>query len=589
MTVHLRSLTPAPTSLDATARTVEAIVSTGADVQRGTITERLDLSGADLSRFIGAPVLDAHRSGSTRDQLGVIEAAEVRPEGLWVRLRFRSNEAAQSVLADIGDGTLRGLSIGYQVQDWKDTQDGNRRIRTAKRWTPVEVSIVPVPADPGAHFRHKGHPMENQEQTAERPADDTARNTRAEANAAIRTIAETAGLTRAWADAQIDADASPDAARTAAFDAMRQRSASTPTRSQRAEITFDHGAPDVVAQRAGEALFARMHPDHVLSPEARPYAGMTMLDMARDSLRRAGISTMGLAPETVFQRAGVGYHTTSDFPAILGISVGRELRRSYAAAPAPIKQLARQTTTKDFRPRSSIALTAGPKLEKVPEAAEYKYGTFATGTEAYAVDTFGRIFAISRQALVNDDLGAFRDIPARLGAAARSFEAEFLVGKIEGNPVMSDGTALFHASHGNLAAAGAPDMTKLAAARLAMRRQKGIGGEVIDIAPRFLLVPPELETVAEQVLADIAATTTADANPFTGLTLIVEPRLTSATRWYLVADPATADGLEYAYLEGATGPQIDTRSGFDIDGVEVKVRLDFGAGWIDHRAWQRVG
>ncbi|SDL09184.1 prohead protease/major capsid protein fusion protein [Paracoccus chinensis] len=589
MTIHIRTLTPAPSTLDRNARTVEAIVSTGADVQRGSITERLDLSGADLSRFVGAPVLDAHRSSSTRDQLGVIEAAEIRPEGIWVRMKFRSNDAAQAVLADIAEGTLRGLSIGYQVAEWKETRDGNRRIRIAAKWTPIEASVVPVPADPGAHFRHGDNRMNPEEQTAERPADETARTTRAEANAAIRSIAEAAGLSRAWADAQIDAEATPDTARTAAFEAMRQRSTETRTRSQRAEITFDHSDPSLATQRAGEALYARMHPGHQLSEAARPFAGMTMLDLARDSLRRAGISTTGMAAETVFKRAGVGYHTTSDFPAILGDAVGRELRRSYATAPAPIKQLARQTTAKDFRPRASIALTNGPDLLKVNEGGEYQYGTFGTGAEAYAVETFGRIFAITRQALINDDIGAFRDIPARLGAAARAFEAAQLVKVIENNPKLSDGKAVFHADHGNLGADGAPSMTTLALSRLAMRRQKGIGGEVIDIAPKFLLVPPELETVAEQVLADIAATTTAEANPFTGLTLIVEPRLTSQTRWYLVADPALSDGLEYAYLEGAAGPQIDTRTGFEIDGVEVKVRLDFGAGWIDHRAWQRVG
>lgn len=589
MTIHLRTLTPAPTTLDREARTVEAIVSTGADVQRGGFIERLDLTGADLSRLIGAPVLDGHRSGSTRDQLGVIEAAELRPEGLWVRMKFRSNDAAAAVLADIAEGTIRGLSIGYSVQTWKDSRDGESRTRTAKRWTPVEVSIVPVPADPGAHFRHNGEHQMAQEQAVERPTDEQARNTRAEANAAIRSIAETAGLARSWADQMIDAEAMPDEARTAAFEAMRQRSASTQTRPARAEIIFDNNDPAVIARRAGEALFARMHPDHQLSESARPYAGMTLLDLARDSLRRSGISTTGLSADTVFQRAGVGYHTTSDFPAILGDTVGRELRRSYAAVPAPIRQLARQTTAKDFRPKSSIALTSGPKLERVPEAAEYKYGTFVTGGESYKIDTFGKIFAATRQALINDDLGALRDIPAKLGAAARAFEAEFLVGMVEGNPKMADGKSVFDAAHGNVASAANISTASLSAARLALRRQKGLAGEIIDAAPRFLLVPPELETVAEQTLATIAATTTAEANPFTGLTLIVEPRLTSTTRWYLVADPATVDGLEYAYLEGAAGPQIDTRTGFEVDGIEFKVRLDFGAGWIDYRGWQRNG
>ena len=71
--------------------------------------------------------------------------------------------------------------------------------------------------------------------------------------------------------------------------------------------------------------------------------------------------------------------------------------------------------------------------------------------------------------------------------------------------------------------------------------------------------------------------------------MIVDPRLAPGTRWYVAADPALIDGLEYAYLEGAPGPQIETRVGFEVDGVSMKVRLDFGSGWIDHRGWVRVG
>lgn len=91
------------------------------------------------------------------------------------------------------------------------------------------------------------------------------------------------------------------------------------------------------------------------------------------------------------------------------------------------------------------------------------------------------------------------------------------------------------------------------------------------------------------MLTEIAAAKTEDVNPFGKLSLLVEPRLTAANRWYVVADPASAEGLEYAYLEGAPGPQIETRAGFDVDGVQTRVRLDFGADWIDHRAWHRVG
>jgi len=587
MTFYNRALSPAPTTVDREARTVEAIVSTGADVPRGGVIERLDLAGADLSRLIGAPVLDAHRTGSTRDQLGVVEAAVLRPEGVWVRIKFRRNEAATAVMGDIADGTLRGLSIGYRVEKWKEVREGSRRIRIAMEWAPVEVSIVPVPADPGAYFRAGERQMEETtEQLPETRQEETAA-TRAAVNAEIRAIAETAGLTRAWVDARIDADATPEDARRDAFEAMRTRDAQTATRTTRATVGTDHTDPAAIATRAGEALFARMRPEHALSEPARQWAHMSLPDLARDCLTRAGVRTAGLATDAVVTRA---LHTTSDFALILGDGAGRELRRAYEAAPSGVKQAARGTTVRDFRLKHALQFGDGPDLLKVGESGEFKSGTIAESRESYGAETFGRLFGVTRQAVINDDLGAFARIPAQLGAAAASFEAAQLVAKLTANPAMSDGVAVFHADHGNLTGTyAAPSATSLGAARLAMRKQTGPGGGLIDATPRYVLVPPDLETLGEQVLAAIAATKTADANPFSNLTLIVEPRLTNPEQWYVIADPARIDGLEYAYLEGAPGPQIETRPGFEVDGVQFKVRLDFGCGWVDHSGWHRVG
>ncbi|MGP9789620.1 prohead protease/major capsid protein fusion protein [Roseinatronobacter sp. NSM] len=587
MTLHIRSLTPSPNTVDLEARTVEAIVSTGADTPRPGFVERLDLTGADLSGLVGAPLLDAHQTRSTRDQLGVIEAAELRAEGLWIRAKFRSNPAALSVLSDIADGTLRGLSIGYTVAEWKESRSGNRLVRTATRWKPIEVSIVPVPADPGAHFRAGNQNMPEEIQTAPEAQNPPPGEviTRAQVNAQIRTIAQTAGLTRAWADQQIDAEVTPDQARQAAFDEMQRRSAETTTRTARAVIVTDHTDPAQIATRAGEALYARSHPEHQISEPARAYAAMTTIDLARDCLRRSGVAMTGMSADTVITRA---LHTTSDFSLILGDAVGRELRRSYQAAPSGVMQVARQTTARDFRAKRGLMFGDGPDLEKVKEGGEFSHGTIEESGESYSVETFGRIFAISRQALVNDDLGAFMQVPARLGNAARRFEADALVKKLLDNPAMSDEIAVFHSDRGNIDPLTAPGLTSLSTARTAMRHRKGLAGELINATPRFVLVPAELETMAEQALAEIAATKTGDHNPFDNLTLVVDPRL-PGNLWFVVADPALIDGLEYAYLEGAPGPQIETKQGFEVDGVQMKIRLDFGCGWMDWRSWQRIG
>jgi hypothetical protein len=152
---------------------------------------------------------------------------------------------------------------------------------------------------------------------------------------------------------------------------------------------------------------------------------------------------------------------------------------------------------------------------------------------------------------------------------------------------MNDGAALFHSSHNNLAGAGAAiTEAALSAARLALRKQKGLANELIAVTPKYILVSPDKETEAEKTVSTVQATKTADANPFAALGVIVEPRLTG-NGWYVTADPAEIDGLEYAYLEGEPGPQIETKAGFEVDGVQIKVRLDFGCGFVDWRGWYR--
>lgn len=152
-----------------------------------------------------------------------------------------------------------------------------------------------------------------------------------------------------------------------------------------------------------------------------------------------------------------------------------------------------------------------------------------------------------------------------------------------------DGKNLFHADHNNLAPAGTTlDETNLAAAILAFRKQKAMGGHRIAVAPKYLLVGPELEIAAQKLVASISATTTADAVPEAIKTLIpvVEPNLDGKS-WRIFADPAAAPIFEHAYLTGHEGVQLATREGFDRLGTEFRAVLHFGAGAIDFRGVYR--
>ncbi|RKS51945.1 Mu-like prophage major head subunit gpT [Paracoccus pantotrophus] len=588
-----RHATLAPATADPEARTVEVVWSTGAPVRRrdmaGQYMERLSLApeAVDLSRLEGASVLDAHRQTAVRDVLGSVRSAAVDGKRGTALIQFSARPEVEPVWQDVLAGILRHVSVGYSVEDWVENTENGARVLTAVRWTPHEISLVPTPADPGAHIRMETEMTD----TTTQEAVDTARTTetRAEANAEIRSIARIAGLDQSWVDGQIDAAADADTARRAAFEALAKRSApSIRTEQVRVEMGESQDDPALRTRQMGEALYARINPRHELSEPARRYAYSTPVDMAKELLTLRGESTMALSPASLVTRA---LHTTSDFPIILGDTVGRVLRDAYQAAPSGIRRLGRQTTARDFRAVNKIMLGEAPLLEKLNEHGEIKAGTMAEAREAYKVETWARKIGITRQVLVNDDLGAFADLARRMGQAAAETEARILVTLLEagsGNgPTMSDGKTLFHADHGNKAGTGAAisDAT-LSAARLALRTQKGIEDRTIRVTPRNLLVPPALETTAEKWLASIAPATAADVNPFSGsLSMVVEPRLSSATRWYVTADPGEIDGLEFAYLSGAEGPQVESRSGWDVDGVEIRVILDFGAGFIDHRGW----
>ncbi len=592
MELLTRRATLAPATADPETRTVEVVWSTGAPVRRrdmaGQYIERLSLApeAVDLSRLEGASVLDAHRQTAVRDVLGSVRSAAVDGKRGTALIQFSARPEVEPVWQDVLAGILRHVSVGYSVEDWAETTENGARVLTAVRWTPHEISLVPTPADPGAHIRME---TEMTDTTTTPAPPEAPKETRAEANAEIRSIARIAGLDQSWIDGQIDGGADPDTARRAAFEALAKRSApAIRTEQVRVEMGDSQDDPALRARQMGEALYARINPRHELSEPARRYAYSTPVDMAKELLTLRGESTMALSPASLVTRA---LHTTSDFPIILGDTVGRVLRDAYQAAPSGIRRLGRQTTARDFRAVNKIMLGEAPLLEKLNEHGEIKAGTMAEAREAYKVETWARKIGITRQVLVNDDLGAFSDLARRMGQAAAETEARILVTLLEagsGNgPTMSDGKTLFHADHSNKAGTGAviSDAT-LSAARLALRTQKGIEDRTIRVTPRNLLVPPALETTAEKWLASIAPATAADVNPFSGsLSLVVEPRLSSATRWYVTADPGEIDGLEFAYLSGAEGPQVESRSGWDVDGVEIRVILDFGAGFIDHRGW----
>lgn len=384
-----------------------------------------------------------------------------------------------------------------------------------------------------------------------------------------------------------------------ATDKLQDKAAAGSTTRQNPHIRVTQDEGDTIRTAVESSIILRANPNALPAnaPEremARNYRGMSLLEVGRvfteetGGVRLRGLDKRELAGMLLGMSTRAGMHSTSDFANLLANVASKRLRNAYEIAPQNWKKLGRQSNSPDFKEKSVVQLSSAPSFKKVREGQEYSYGGLTDGAEKYALATYGRIIAITRQTLINDDLGAFDRLPLLLGRQAAELEASTFWAIFTGNPAMADGTALFHDDHGNLLAGSAINDAGLNAARKAMRKQKGLAAKAADreplnLTPKFLIVGPDKETEAQKQLSAVLAAATADVNVFAGsVELIVEARL-DGNQWFMSADPALIDTIEYSYLEGEEGVFTEQRVGFEVDGIEVKARLDFAAKAIDWR------
>ena len=322
-----------------------------------------------------------------------------------------------------------------------------------------------------------------------------------------------------------------------------------------------------------------------------PYRSMSLVEMARAALNDAGVGTASLGDRMSLVGAAFT-HSSSDFGTVLADVAHKTMLKGYSEAPETFDRWTQRGSLSDFKITSRVALNDMKSLEKVPEGAEFKYGTVGERGEKIALATYGKRFSITRQAIINDDLGAFTRITQLMGAAARRTVGDLVYAILVDNPKMSDGKALFHADHKNLYAAGsALSVEALTKARTAMRTQKLEEGKALNITPEYLIVPAALETDAEMLMNDTVypGKNNNQRNPVANMaSVITEARLddNSPASWYLAAG-GMYDTIEVAYLDGNENPFLDQMQGWSVDGTEFKVRLDAGVSPLDFRTMSK--
>lgn len=342
---------------------------------------------------------------------------------------------------------------------------------------------------------------------------------------------------------------------------------------------FKEAARDVILARAGIRV-AEPHPG------ARDLQHTSIVGMAENILSMRGEFSRGMSPSATIN-AAMG---TDDFPSLLGNIANKALSQGYLEAPSGHTLFTAEREVADFKQNTLVNLSEAPGLEKVAELSNYRHGAMYDSASTFKLATFGKIIQLSRQSLINDDTAAFTRLPQSMGAASRRLEADMVFQLLTTNPVLGDGNALFSVEHSNQGASLPMTLAGLAAARSAMRKQKGVAGLAhLDPQPKFLVVPVALETDAEQLLASLVDPARGNNTPnsefIRGLTLVADPRLddASTTTWYLAADPRQIEGILRAYLSGQPRPYLEENHEFKNDAVSFKVRLDFAAGVMDYR------
>lgn len=402
----------------------------------------------------------------------------------------------------------------------------------------------------------------------------------------IQRIGSLARMSGEQVDAAINGNLTVQAFREQAFEAMLNVASQNETRIGTAAATVSVDAADKRREAGTAAILNRINPTYAVDAQ-NPYRQMSCLRMAEEILAQTGIRVRGMAPSEIAIKA---MHSTSDFPFILENTARKRLLDSYALQNPTYKMWTAMSTTPDFKTMSRVRLGEAPTFELVPEGGEIKLGTMAETREQYAVATYGKGIAFTRQMLINDDLGAFNNLVGAFGAQAARLENKTVYAILAANAVMADSVALFDAGHSNVGT-GVLASAAFDAMYGVMAAQKGIDGvSVLNIRPKYLIVPVAKFGTAEAALVPTnAGVKGSDQNRWSGrLELVADAELdtngSGTTKWYGAADPSVHPGIEYSYLEGAQGPQIIRKENEGgILGVTLYAFLDFGAKAIDWR------
>ena len=597
----------------------------------------IDLAGMELPESV--PLLTNHEN-RTGSRVGMV-AARIEDDSLHIEGEIvSSNGLAAGILEQAEAGADWQLSIGAEVKKAELVKAGTRVINGQEHAAPFyhvtesilrEVSVVAVGADKAtrmqvaASFTLTGEvpmPDENHRDTPP-PSDPPAGAPQpvgprtpapdpgvAAAQAVAAERERIAGIQRVCAGefTEIEREA-VNAGWTVHATSQRVLAAvraARPVADVNIAVRRDPGpaferrvleAAMCLRANIGEEDLARDYGEEVVASAGRS-RDLSLHLLFAECARLEGIAVPRSFGNDTIRAA----FSTVSLPGILNNVANKRLLRSFQAQPVIATRLCSEGELNDFKESERYRLTDVGDLEPVAPDGEIKHGGLTEEKATNQLGTFGKIFALTRQMIYNDDLGAFLKVPDGMGArAARKIDQLFFT-RLLANP-----GNLFSEAHRNYrdGADTALSGDSLALAVQLFLDQVDADGQPINISPKFLLVPTALKMTARELLNStfyIATGTsekrripTYNALADEDLEVISSPYLSngnytgaSSMAWYLFADPAVVDTFEIGYLKGQRMPKVEKGDAdFDTLGIKFRVYFDLGVREQDFRGMVR--
>ena len=591
-------------TFDREKRSVRAILATDAWIKGPWGPERLSMAPNAINferADIGLPWHDDHGPhvpGSTGARIGVVDDIDVLGGEMTGRLRASRNEPGEAALRDIEDRIITHVSIGYRIEDAQPTEQG----LFITKWTPLEVSTPSVVADPNATIQ-RSMSMEKDKPTPAPSEAEITQRVREQVVGTVRAIHQAFApfpAAHSLRDQALEQGWDLQRANTELLTFLGKQQRPTP---QGPDVVAGETDMEKFCRGAQEAIECRamLYDDEKRRTVQRsnPMFGLSLRELAREYLRLAGGQVPGDPYQAVgraFTRAGIISHTTSDFANILVDAANKAVQIGYEEAAETYEPWTRAGSLSDFRIHHNVKLSTFSDLEERNENGEFTYGTFSDFKETNQLKNRGRLFSITREAIINDDLNIFSDAPRGMGRAARRKVGDLVYAVLSTNAAMSDGNALFSAAHANYVAAGSgavPSVDTLNAAYTAMATQTDPAGNTIqNVLPQYIITAHALRGTVDALLASVqnpaegVTTAFSERNVWFGrLTPVYDSRIDAddAAKWYLATNPTGFDTIQVGYLNGIVEPRLERMEGFTVDGVILKVAHDCGVAPMDWR------